>query len=86
MTAQQDTATTPGPSPSVAAALTPVQLREWRRAAQRTVRLALTGTRSAWSEFQSASERGHAALSAMSDALLLLVSGRRCYRLLGKGQ
>ena len=59
-----------------AAAPTPsaVVLRDWRRVAQRTVRLSLTATRTAWSGFNDASEQGHAALAGLADTLILLVS------------
>lgn len=64
------------PSAAATAAATPsaVVLRDWRRVAQRTVRLALTATRTAWSGFNDASEQGHAALAALADTLILLVS------------
>ncbi|KAG1675276.1 hypothetical protein FOA52_016308 [Chlamydomonas sp. UWO 241] len=53
---------------------TMLQRREWQRGAQRAVRLALTATRSAWTDFQAASDAGHKALTELADALLLLVT------------
>lgn len=71
------TAVTPGTAAAAAAqGATPpaLALRDWRRVAQRTVRLALTATRTAWSGFHDASEQGHAALAGLADTLILLVS------------
>lgn len=82
----QGQAAVPSAAATTAATPSAMVLRDWRRVAQRTVRLALTATRTAWSGFNDASEQGHAALAGLADTLILLVSfltgagwvGKRC--------
>ena len=54
------------------APLTPLEQREWRKQAQRTVRISTTSIRSSWTSFESASESGHTHLKSLSDTLILL--------------
>lgn len=55
----------PPPSP-----LTPLQLRQWQRAAQRSVRLALTAFKAGRTKAQEASDQGTAAATRLTNALL----------------
>lgn len=55
----------PPPSP-----LTPLQLRQWQRAAQRSVRLALTAFKAGRTKAQEASDQGTAAAMRLTNALL----------------
>mmetsp|Transcript_13928 Transcript_13928/g.30090 ORF Transcript_13928/g.30090 Transcript_13928/m.30090 type:complete len:271 (+) Transcript_13928:817-1629(+) len=52
---------------------TPLQQREWRRSAQRCVRLALTAVKDARCSFSAASAAGDKALAELSDAILTQV-------------
>lgn len=66
-------ATSPQPTPVSAApapALTPLQLRQWQRGAQRSVRLALTAFKAGRTQLQEATEQGTAAATQLTNALL----------------
>jgi hypothetical protein len=58
------------PQQQVPPPLTPLQVRQWQRAAQRSVRLALTAFKAGRTKAQEASDQGTAAATRLTNALL----------------
>lgn len=66
--AHSDTGTLPQQAPSTP--MTPLQLRQWQRAAQRSVRLALTAFKAARTKMQEAAEEGTTAATQLTNSVL----------------
>lgn len=58
------------PQPSTTPSLTPLQLRQWQRAAQRSVRLALTAFKAGRSKVQQATDDGTTAATQLTNSML----------------